>query len=98
MAEEIALRSNGDSSPDLGDIWRYGCAKSPVWSSNGVGRAGSEEPSSLEYYEHNVGSLAVEVLGQHWSSEAISLFVEDWEVGRVALSCHLSMDLFHAKK
>ena len=27
------------------------------------------------------------------SSEVISLFLEDWEVEPVALSCHLSMDL-----
>ena len=32
------------------------------------------------------------VVGQNWSSEVISLFQEDWEVGRVAISCHLSMD------
>ena len=30
----------------------------------------------------------------NWSSEVISPFLEDWEVGRVASSCHLSMDLF----
>ena len=29
----------------------------------------------------------------NWSSEVISPFLEDWEVGRVASSCHLSMDL-----
>ena len=39
---------------------------------------------------HNVGNLAIEVVGQHWTSELISLFLEDWDVGRVALSCHLS--------
>ena len=55
--------------------------------------AGSEDASSLEYYEHNVGNLAVKVVGQHWSSEVNSLFLEDWEIGRVALSCHLSVDL-----
>ena len=33
-------------------------------------------------------------LGRNRSSEVISLFLEDWEVGRVALSCHLSMDFF----
>ena len=38
------------------------------------------------------GNLAVEVVGQNWSSEVISLFLEDWEVGRVALSCHLSVE------
>ena len=55
-------------------------------------RAGSEGTSSLEQHEHNVGNLALEVVGQNWSSEVISVFLEGWEVGRVALSCHLSMD------
>ena len=90
MAEENALRSDSDS-PDLGDMWRYGCPKSPVWSSNEW--AGSEDATSLEYYEHNVGNLAIEVVGQSWSREVISLFLENWEVGRVTLSCRLSMDL-----
>ena len=37
--------------------------------------------------------MAIEVIGQERSSEVISLFLEDWELGRVASSCHLSMDL-----
>ena len=28
----------------------------------------------VEYYEHNVGNLALEVVGQNWSSEVISVF------------------------
>ena len=80
------------------DMWRCGCPKSPVWSSNGFEWAGCEDISSLECYEHNVGNLAVEVVGQNWSSEVISLFLEDWEVGRVAFSCHLSMDLLCQEK
>ena len=47
----------------------------------------------MEYCEHNVDDLAIEVVGQNWTSEVSSLFLEDWEVGRVASSCHLSMDL-----
>ena len=36
----------------------------------------------------------IEVVGQNWSREEISLFLEDWRSGgRVALSCRLSMDL-----
>ena len=53
----------------------------------------SEDASSVEYYEHNVDDLAIEVVGQNWSSEVISLFLVDWEVGRMALSCYLSLDL-----
>ena len=53
----------------------------------------SEDTSSEEYSEQSVENLAVEVVGQNWSSQVISLFLDDWEVGQVALSCHSSMDL-----
>ena len=45
------------------------------------------------FFEHTVDDLAIEVVGQHWTSEATSLSTEDWEVGRVPSSCHLSTDL-----
>ena len=95
MSEENALRSDSDFAPDFGDMWRYSCPKSPMLSSDCVEWAGSEgtQYSSLEYYEHNVDNLALEVVGQNRSSEVISLFFKDWEVGRAALSCHLSKDL-----
>ena len=32
-------------------------------------------------------------LGLDWSSEVVALFLKDWELGRVALSCHVAMDL-----
>ena len=72
-------------------MWKYGCPKIPVWSADGLEEQRGEDASSVEYYVHNVDSL--DVAGQSWSSEVISLSLEDWEVGRVALSCHLSMDL-----
>ena len=36
---------------------------------------------------------AIEVTGQDWSSDVVTLFLEDWELGRVALSCHMARDL-----
>ena len=48
MDVEIALRSDSDPSPDLGDMWRYGCPST----------------SPLDSYEHKVGNLALEVVGQ----------------------------------
>ena len=93
MAEENALWSDRDSSPDLGETWKYGCPQSRVWSDDGLENERGEDTSSVEHYEHNVDKLAIEVVGQNWTSEVISLFLEDWEVGRVALSSHLSMDL-----
>ena len=77
MAEENALRSDGDSSLVLESMWRYGCPKSAVWGSGGVEWSGGEGTFSLECFEHSVGNLALEVVGQNWSSEVISLFLED---------------------
>ena len=72
LAEEIALRSDSDPSPDLGACGGMAAQKKKFWRSNGVEWAGSEATSSLEYHEHNVGNLALEVVGQNWSSEVIS--------------------------
>ena len=41
MAEENALRSDRDSAHDLGEMWKYGCPKSPVWSGDGFEGEGS---------------------------------------------------------
>ena len=46
-----------------------------------------------EEYGHNNECWAIEVVGQDWSSEVVAHFLEDWELGRVALSCHMAMDL-----
>ena len=83
MAEENALWSDSDSSSDLGEMWKYG-----------YDGERSDIASSKEHYQHSVENLAIDVVGQNWSSEVISLFLEDWEVGRAALSCHLSIDLW----
>ena len=52
-----------------GSMW---LPKKALWSSNEW--TGSEDASSSEYYQHNVDNLALEVVGQNWSSEVISLF------------------------
>ena len=38
-------------------------------------------------------SLALNVVGQDQSGERLSLFLEDWEFARVALSCHMALDM-----
>ena len=86
VAEENALRSDRDSSPDLGDMWKYGCPKSLVWSGDGFERERSKSTSTLEYCKHTVDNLTIEVFGQNWSSEVISLFLK---VGRMVSSCQL---------
>ena len=65
-------------------MWKYGCPKSQVWSDDGLEEDRGEDASSVEYFEHNVDNFPIEVVGQNWSSEVISLFLEVREVGRVA--------------
>ena len=45
-----------------------------------------------EVYEHNRECRAIDVIEQDWSSEVVALFLEGWELGRSALSCHMAMD------
>ena len=76
-------------SPDLGATWRHACPVSLEWirsCSAGETTWGGEE------YEHNNECRATEVIGQD-SSEVVGLFLEEEEFGRVALSCHMTMDL-----
>ena len=90
LAAEGEAGSCGRQSPDLGDMWRQGCPESPEWISS---CSASETSLGCEVYEHNNGCWAIEVVGQDWSSEVGALFLEDWEFGRVALSCHMAVDL-----
>ena len=90
LAAEGGAGSGGSQFPDLGDMWRHGCPESPEWISS---CSASETSLGCEVYEHNNECRAIEVIGQDWSSDVVALFLEDWELGRVALSCHMTMDL-----
>ena len=72
-------------------------SKSPIWSSP---CSASVTSGDDEEYGHNNECQAIEVIGQDWSSEVVALFLEEWELGRVAWSCHMAMDqwTFSAKK
>ena len=67
--------------------------KSLDWESDGESWTESEGISSSEQREHNVESLALNVMVLDQSGEKISLFLEDCEVARVALSCHVALDM-----
>ena len=63
------------------------------WQSSDVNAwTESESVSSFEETEPNVESLDLEVIGANWSGEMVSLFPEDWELARVASSCHLALN------
>ena len=74
-------------------MWRYGCPKSLDWDIEVQSWTESEGLSSSDCREHNVDSLALNVMGQDQSGEHISLFLEDWELARVAWSCRKALDM-----
>ena len=69
---------------------------SPDWDSDVESWTASEGIFSPEQCEHNVESLALNVLGQDQSGDKISLLLEDWALARVALSCHIALDMHEA--
>ena len=64
--KDRSTQRRGETAPS-----KYGCPKSPVWSSGGFDWAGSEGTSSLKDYGHNVDNFAPEVVGQNWSGEVV---------------------------
>ena len=65
MAEENALRSDGDSSPELRDVWRYGFSRSPVWSSGSGDWAGSAGTSFLRITSTTSITSVLKPFSQH---------------------------------
>ena len=63
----------------------------PVPESKGKCEA-SEDEQADNSCENNVGNGALSVIGLHGSGDAITHFLQDWEVAKVALSCHVALD------
>ena len=49
--------------------------------------------SSSSSSENNVVNGALFVIGLHGSGDAIALFLQDWEVAKVVLNCHIALDM-----
>ena len=69
-------------------------SKSPTKSDNDVESwTESEGASSSEQCEYNMESSSLRVMVQDQSGEKVCLFLEDWELARVALSGHITLDM-----
>ena len=73
--------SSGSQSPDLGDLRRQGCPKSPHREGDVESWTESEGTSSSDQCEHNVESLTLNATGQDQSGGMISLF--SWRIGNL---------------
>ena len=64
-----------------------------IWEICGGTQNALTGTATLKQCEHNVESLALNAVRQDQSGERFSLFLEDWELARVALSCHFALDV-----
>ena len=77
-----------------------------VWGTNGkwaaqrvrcwkvkakLGRKTTMRPPAAR--EGNVCNDALHVIGLYGPGDKISLFLQDWELAKVALSCHMALDM-----
>ena len=83
---------SGCQTPDSGDARTFGCPKSPMWESEGEAWYEEKSASSSDSREDNVCNDALHVIGLSGLGDKVSHFLEDWELARVALSCHIALD------
>ena len=84
---------DGCHAPDLGDECNMGCPKSPMWESEGQAWSEDESVSSSDIRGGDVSNDALHVIGLYGPGDKISLFLKDWELAKVALSCHMALDM-----
>ena len=84
---------DGCHAPGLEDEWKVDYPKSPTWESEGEAWSKDENASSDGSREGNVCIDALHVIELYGPGDKISLFLQDWELAEVALSCHRALDM-----
>ena len=72
---------------------RWAAQQSPMWESAGEAWSEDESVSSCGSREGNVCNDALHVIGLDGPGDRISLFLQDWKLAKVALSCHMALDM-----
>ena len=76
----FAFVPDSEATPFIGDGF-------PVPELKGGGEASEDEQPD------NVSNEALYVIGLHGSGDKIPRYLQDWEVAKVALSCHIALDM-----
>ena len=66
-----------------------------MWESEGEAWYEDESVSSSDSREDNVCNDALHVIGLYGPDDKVSLFLKDWQLARVALSCHVALDMLY---
>ena len=64
-----------------------------MWESEGEAWSEDESASSSDSRGSNVCNEALHVIWLFRPCDKISFFLKDWELARVALSCHMALDM-----
>ena len=64
-----------------------------MWESEGEAWSEDESVSSSHSREDHVCNEALHVIGLYRPGDTVSLFLKDWELARVALSCDMALDM-----
>ena len=67
--------------------------KSPMWESEGEAWSEDASVSSSGSREGNVCNDALHVIGLSGPGDKISLFLQDWALAKMALSCHMALNM-----
>ena len=92
MADE-GRGGDGFQVPELGEGWKMGCQNSPMWEMKAKLGRKTKVCLQVALVKRNVCNDALHVIGLHGSGDKISLFLQDWELAKVALSCHMALDM-----
>ena len=84
MIAEEGRDGDGFQVPGVRDEWKMGCPMSPMWESEG--EAWSEDEDACSGASRNV-------VGLHGPGDKISVFLQDRELAKMALSCHMALDM-----
>ena len=64
-----------------------------MWESGDEAWSEDQSASSDGSREGNVGNDALRVIWLYGPGDKISLFLKDWELAAVPLSCHMALDV-----
>ena len=90
IAEEGRGGKSCCDTPELGDMWRYGCPRSSMWESE------DEETKVFRRVSLKRTRCATMRCTSSGCTGLVArslFFLQDWELAKVALSCHVALDM-----
>ena len=100
--EDTNCASSDSLSPDLGEVWQYGCPQSPLWDSgsdrspsahantldDGSATSSTFSPEeSFEYHEHNIWNPMLASLCHFEIGVGMKALLDEVDMGRIYLAC-----------